>query len=186
MDDQHRGYYTFAIGKLHYAPQRNLYGFHAALLDESGRVESPDFRSDYRSWFASQAPNLDPDATGIGWNAVRFLDTYNRPQPFFLKVSFSRPHSRYDPAQRFWDLYESAAIPPAARSAWSDRYRPRNSDQDEIWHGDVGQHASGGPGKATTAASPSSTSRSAASSNHSASADCSTRLGSSSSLTTVT
>jgi arylsulfatase A-like enzyme len=43
------GYRTMAIGKLHYAPQRNLHGFHHALLDESGRVSSPDFRSDYRS-----------------------------------------------------------------------------------------------------------------------------------------
>jgi arylsulfatase len=157
------GYYPFAIGKLHYAPQRNLHGFQAALLDESGRVESPDFRSDYRSWFASQAPNLDPDATGIGWNdytakpyilperlhpttwtadcAVRFLETYNRPQPFFLKVSFARPHSPYDAPQRFWDMYESVPIPPAAHAAWSDRYRPRNSNQDDIWHGDVGQQA---------------------------------------------
>jgi arylsulfatase len=157
------GYHTFAIGKLHYAPQRNLHGFQAALLDESGRVESPDFRSDYRSWFASQAPNLGPDATGIGWNdytakpyvlperlhpttwtadcAVRFLETYNRPQPFFLKVSFARPHSPYNPPQRFWDKYESAPIPAAAQAAWSDRYRPRNSDQDDIWHGDVGQQA---------------------------------------------
>jgi len=63
-----RGYYTTAIGKLHYHPQRNSHGYHQALLDESGRVLSPDFRSDYRSWFWSQAPQLDPDATGIGWN----------------------------------------------------------------------------------------------------------------------
>ena len=62
------GYYTAAIGKLHYHPQRNLHGYHQALLDESGRIESTDFRSDYRSWFWSQAPNLDPDATGLGWN----------------------------------------------------------------------------------------------------------------------
>ena len=30
--------------------------------------ESPEYRSDYRSWFWSQAPTLNPDATGIGWN----------------------------------------------------------------------------------------------------------------------
>ena len=34
------GYYTAAIGKLHYHPQRNLHGYHQALLDESGRIES--------------------------------------------------------------------------------------------------------------------------------------------------
>nr|MCU0229624.1 sulfatase-like hydrolase/transferase [Bryobacterales bacterium] len=62
------GYYTMGIGKMHYHPQRNLHGFHQVLLDESGRAYHPEYRSDYRSWFFSQAPHLNPDATGIGWN----------------------------------------------------------------------------------------------------------------------
>jgi len=53
---------------MHYDPQRNLNGFHQTLLDESGRINSSDFRSDYRAWFWSQAPHLNPDATGIGFN----------------------------------------------------------------------------------------------------------------------
>ena len=55
------GYYTAVIGKNHFHPQRNAHGYHQMLLDESGRSESPEFRSDYRSWFWSQAPNSDPD-----------------------------------------------------------------------------------------------------------------------------
>lgn len=154
------GYFTFGIGKMHWHPQRNLHGLRGALLDESGRVESPDFRSDYRSWFWSEAPNLDPDATGIGWNsyragvyvlperlhptrwtadtAVRFLETYQRREPFFLKVSFARPHSPYDPPERFWKLYEEAPLPPAAVGRWAERYAPRSSDRDDLWHGDLG------------------------------------------------
>ncbi len=65
------GYYTFGVGKMHWHPQRNAHGFHQAVLDESGSVESPNFRSDYRAWFFSEVPNLDPDATGIGWNSYR-------------------------------------------------------------------------------------------------------------------
>ena len=53
------GYYTLGIGKMHWTPQRNLHGFHRTILDESSRAENVDFRSDYRSWFASVAPNLD-------------------------------------------------------------------------------------------------------------------------------
>lgn len=154
------GYYTFAVGKMHYHPQRNLHGFHQALLDESGRAESPEFRSDYRSWFFSEAPNLDPDATGIGWNsyragiyalperlhptqwtgqtATRFLETYSRPEPFFLKVSFARPHSPYDPPERFWKLYQDAPLPAAAVGRWAARYAPRSWERDDIWHGDLG------------------------------------------------
>ena len=154
------GYYTMGIGKMHWHPQRNLHGFHDVLLDESGRAESYDFKSDYRCWFASQAPNLDPDATGIGWNefqakpyalpeelhpthwtgetAVRFLDTYGRDEPFFLKVSFARPHSPYDAPQRFFDQYADAAIPAPAIGDWAQRYAPRSGDDPNIWHGDLG------------------------------------------------
>ena len=154
------GYHTLGVGKMHWTPQRHLHGFHRTILDESGRVESPDFRSDYRAWFASEAPGLDPDATGIGFNdhtakpyllperlhptgwtgdvATRFLAAYDQPAPFFLKVSFARPHSPYDPPQRHWDRYRDAALPAAAVSAWAARFAPRNSDADDIWHGDVG------------------------------------------------
>jgi len=155
------GYYTMGIGKMHYHPQRNAHGFHQVLLDESGRVESPDYRSDYRSWFASEAPNLDPDATGLGWNdypakayvlperlhptawtgetAVRFMETYDRPEPFFLKVSFARPHSPYDPPERLLPKYAEANIPPAAVGPWAGRYQERSSDRPDLWHGDLGR-----------------------------------------------
>ena len=65
------GYYTFGIGKMHWYPQKSLHGFHGTLVDESGRIETEDFISDYRRWFAEMAPGLDPDATGIGWNEHR-------------------------------------------------------------------------------------------------------------------
>lgn len=154
------GYYTASIGKCHYHPQRNPHGYQLLLLDESGRIEIPDYRSDYRSWFWSEAPALNPDATGIGWNdypakpyalpeklhptfwtgetAVRFISTYTRPQPFFLKVSFARPHSPYDPPERFWRKYADADLPPARVGKWAQKYAPRASNRDDIWHGDLG------------------------------------------------
>ena len=122
------GYYTFGIGKMHWYPQHTLHGFHATLVDESGRVESPDFISDYRLWFQLQMPGENPDKTGIGWNdldggiyclpehlhptawtgktACELIENYKDEQPLFLKVSFARPHSPYDPPQRFLDMYD--------------------------------------------------------------------------------
>ncbi|HOB74505.1 MAG TPA: arylsulfatase [Phycisphaerae bacterium] len=155
------GYYTMAVGKLHYSPQRNLHGFHFALLDESRRAESPDFRSDYRSWFYSMAPTLDPDATGIGFNdyragayklpeelhptrwtgdvAVRFLKEYRGSEPFFLMVSFARPHSPYDPPERFLKVYADAEVPPAAIGDWAGRHDVQVDPQDNApWHGNLG------------------------------------------------
>ena len=61
-------YHTFGVGKMHWSPQRALHGFHGTLLDESSRVESPDFVSDYRQWFAHVSDSADPDATGLDWN----------------------------------------------------------------------------------------------------------------------
>ena len=155
------GYYTCGIGKMHYHSQRAAHGFQQLLLDESGREESPDFRSDYRSWFYSEAPTLNPDATGIDWNgydakpyalperlhptawigdtAVRFLEEYQKPEPFFLKVSFERPHSPYDPPRRWWDRYEKAALPQANVGAWAAGYAPRSDAGPAPWHGDLGK-----------------------------------------------
>ncbi len=155
------GYYTLGIGKMHYHPQRNLHGFHRTLLDESGRAESPDFVSDYRQWFKRVAPELDPDATGIGWNdhrakpyvlperlhptrwtadeAVKFLEGHDGSAPFFLKVSFARPHSPYDPPPRWWKKYEGAKLPPAVVGDWAQRHAERGKPHpDALWQGDLG------------------------------------------------
>jgi len=156
------GYQTFGIGKMHWSPQRNPHGFHRTLLDESGRVESAGFVSDYRQWFRQEAPDLNPDATGIGWNdyaakpytlperlhptcwmgdrAVEFLQGYGRPEPFFLKVSFARPHSPYDAPERFLKLYETAAIPKAVVGHWAERHAQRGKSlPKDTWQGDLGE-----------------------------------------------
>lgn len=155
------GYRTMAIGKLHYAPQRNLHGFQEALLDESGRVESPGFTSDYRAWFARVAPGRDPDATGIGWNdyaarpyalpeelhptrwtgdrAVEWLQSYRDEAPYFLKVSFARPHSPYDAPERLWKRYEGVELPGPRVGDWADRYACRGQKLPaDTWRGDLG------------------------------------------------
>ncbi len=154
------GYHTLGVGKMHWHPQRCLHGFHKTILDESGREQTPEFRSDYHAWFASMAPHLAPDATGIGWNdyraksyalpeelhptrwaadvAVRFLEGYERTDPFFLKVSFERPHSPYDPPKRWMDHYVDADLPEACVGDWAAKYAKRSDDSFNIWHGELG------------------------------------------------
>ncbi len=154
------GYHTCAIGKCHYHPQRNGHGYERLILDESGRSQEPGFLSDYRAWFKSVAPDLNPDATGIGWNdhrgrpyalpeelhptrwtgdvAVNFINDHSGDAPFFLKVSFARPHSPYDAPERFHDLYRNRAIPERFLGDWCARYAPRSWERDDIWHGDMG------------------------------------------------
>lgn len=118
--------------------------FHATLIDESGRIESKDFISDYREWFQLNAPGQNPDLTGIGWNdhgagvyklderlhpttwtgqtACELIRNYNNDQPLFLKVSFARPHSPYDPPKRYLDMYKNADIPKPVIGDWCGKY----------------------------------------------------------------
>ena len=146
------GYYTMGIGKMHWAPQNNLHGFHATLLDESGRVESKDFISDYRKWFQTQAPGENPDKTGIGWNdhvaatyqlderlhpttwtgqtACEVIRNYNSDKPLFLKVSFARPHSPYDPPKRYLDMYDGVDIPKPDKGDWCGQYSELKNPKD--------------------------------------------------------
>lgn len=134
------GYHTLGIGKMHWTPQNALHGFEATVIDESGRVESPYFMSDYRKWFNTQAFGLNPDSTGIEWNAhgakayilperlhptawtgdqaVSAIKGYSSKQPLFLKVSFARPHSPYDPPQRIVDMYKDREIPSPVIGDW--------------------------------------------------------------------
>ena len=145
------GYYCFGIGKMHWSPQNALHGFHATLIDESGRVESPNFISDYRKWFQLNAPGENPDKTGIGWNdhgagtyklderlhptawtgetACEFIRNYDNQRPLFLKVSFARPHSPYDPPKRYLDLYNNVAIPKPSIGDWCGKYAERKTPE---------------------------------------------------------
>lgn len=124
---------------------------------QPGKEQSSEPRCDYESWFWSQMPDKDPHATGLGWNdrtgkpfvlpeemhathwtgttAVRFLEQYDREEPFFLKVSFIRPHSPYDPPERFFHMYEEAELPRAQSGSWASKYEPHASDRDDLWHG---------------------------------------------------
>ncbi len=138
------GYYTFAIGKNHWYPQKALHGFHGTLVDESGRSETPGFVSDYRDWFKLKAPGLNPDASGIGWNehragtyalheklhptywtgqtAAELIKNFNLERPLLLKVSFARPHSPYDPPKRFLDMYKEANMPAPYVGEWANKF----------------------------------------------------------------
>ena len=153
------GYYTMGVGKMHWHPQRNPHGFHKMLLDEQD-MRDPGFVSDYHQWFAREAPGLDPNATGLDWNgfaakayalperlhptrwtadnAIEFLKSYSGPEPFFLKVSFVRPHSPYDPPERWMKKYAEADLPKTKAGKWAAKYAPVMKDNPAAWHGDLG------------------------------------------------
>jgi arylsulfatase len=155
------GYYAVGIGKMHYEPRRNTHGFCKTILDD---VREPGFLSDYEQWFAANAPGQTLNATGIGANdhrawpyvlperlhptrwtadeAIRLIEQYDNRTPLFLKVSFVRPHSPYDPPPRWWDRYAGVKLPPAAIGDWAECHAQRGQPhRDDLWQGDLGPEA---------------------------------------------
>jgi len=141
------GYHTQGIGKMHFSPQRALYGFHNTILDESGRM--PD--SDYRRWFEAHkdGPYSYRDHA-IDWNSwmgrpshlpehlhptywtaqqgIEWLSRRDPEKPFFLKVSFARPHSPYDPPQAYYDMYRDREMPRPYVGDWCGMHDLDNDD----------------------------------------------------------
>ncbi|GIP38434.1 arylsulfatase [Paenibacillus sp. J31TS4] len=153
------GYQTQGIGKMNFQPQRALNGFHHTLLEESGRVEDPGFVSDYKRWFDEhKTGDYDMTDHGLDWNswmcrpfhapeflhpvnwtaseAIKFLDRRDPTMPFFLKMSFARPHSPYDALPYYFDLYMDKELPKPYVGDWASVHDvPEDAASPDAWRG---------------------------------------------------
>jgi len=149
------GYRTHLAGKGHFKPQRTPMGFETMELDESGRM--PD--SDYRQWFKKHAPaGVTPDDHGVDWNSwharpwhteerlhptywtmtrsLEFLKTHDKEQPFFLNISFARPHSPYVPPDHYYDIYFGQGTPAPHVGDWAAMHDdPDTAVNPNAWRG---------------------------------------------------
>ena len=149
------GYHTQSVGKNHFAPQRALNGYHNCILDESGRMETSDYRVwfeknktgdygyrdhsvDWNSWMARPS-HLPEWLHPTHWTAQQAIDWLGRRdpnKPFFLKVSFARPHSPYDPPQSYFDMYADRAMPEPYIGDWSAMHdKPQDAASVNAWRG---------------------------------------------------
>jgi arylsulfatase len=144
------GYHTQCVGKMHVSPERSLLGFHNVVLHD-GQLhkhrtdENHDFYDDYRRFLRSHThADAELQETGIHVNswavnlwpyeerfhptnwaaseAIDFLRRRDPRKPFFLNVSFVRPHPPFDPPQKYFDFYRDKALPPVPMGPWSDRF----------------------------------------------------------------
>lgn len=139
------GYRTHAVGKNHFIPMRNTHGYESVLLEEGWHsVIKGDPKCDYQLWFEQVAPDLDMNATGLHYTdhrggrifafadslhptywtaqrAINFLKSYKESQPWFLKVSFQRPHPPFDPPKRWDDRYNEKSFPMPSVGAWAEK-----------------------------------------------------------------
>ena len=139
------GYRTHAVGKNHFTPMRNTHGYQTVELEEGWYTTIKESeKCDYTLWFEKNAPGKDINGSGLGYNdqrgglsfpyadslhathwtadrAINFLKTYKGDEPWLLKVSFQRPHTPYDPPERWNNAFKDAEIPLPVIGDWAQK-----------------------------------------------------------------
>jgi len=148
------GYHCLNVGFRNLHPRRKLYGFHQVVCHDL----QPE-ADDYWDWLKEQiGPRAHERAHGLdanGWTARPWhLDERLHPinwtietaldmlrkrdptKPYFMWISCLRPHSPYDPARYFWDMYVDKEQPPVPVGDWAKRYDVPNPGLERTaWYG---------------------------------------------------
>lgn len=131
------GYQTAAIGKMHFSPQRARHGFDEMILP-----------ADYYRAIQRSGSTLQPMRHGLGQNelfpglatvpesqtltswiaeqATEYIWERRDPTiPFFLWLSFSKPHPPLDPPEPYYSMYLDSPIPAPVYGDWAtDEFAP--------------------------------------------------------------
>lgn len=147
------GYQTEAVGKLHVYPERTQMGFQHVTLHDGflhyARAHNADHDriDDYLPWLRQQlGRDADYFDHGVNCNSVvarpwdkpehthptnfvvsqgiEFLRRRDPRKPFFLFLSFHRPHPPYDPPAWAFAQYINQAMPDPPVGEWADLYAP--------------------------------------------------------------
>ncbi|MHB9134121.1 MAG: arylsulfatase [Armatimonadota bacterium] len=139
------GYQTHCVGKTHFYPQRAHLGFHSLESYEGNQHLDGGYVNDYHEWLSQmthgQIGEFDHGVDSNSWYArpchlpehlhnntwvvtrgIDFLRRRDPTRPFFLNLSFHRPHPPVDPPQVFYDRYRDAALPPVPIGDWAARH----------------------------------------------------------------
>ncbi len=145
------GYQTQAIGKMHVYPERSQMGFQNVILHDGyvgfSRREQAAWEQvdDYLPWLEQQlGRRADYAEHGLNCNsyvarpwdkpehvhptnyvvtqAVDFLRRRDPRKPFFLFLSFHRPHPPYDPPAWAFEQYLNATMPDVPVGDWVDLF----------------------------------------------------------------
>lgn len=137
------GYQTHCVGKTHFYPQKNRCGFDSLDSYEERRNIRFGAKDDYLEWLVRESDGEYVDETGHGldfnswvarpshlpekWHnntwtvtkSIEFLKRRDTSRPFFLNVSFARPHPPIDPPQVYYDMFRDRPLPPVPVGEWS-------------------------------------------------------------------
>jgi len=149
------GYQTHLVGKSHFYPQRLSLGFQSQDSYEAAQNHDGDYVNDYWEWLREKSGGLyDEQTHGADWNswvarpshlpeplhnnswcatkAIDFLRRRDKTRPFFLNVSFHRPHPPIDPPQAYFDLFRDKPLPPVPVGDWAGAFA-RDPDSVNAW-----------------------------------------------------
>ena len=153
------GYYTAAIGKMHFYPWDLRLGFKYRVVAEDKRWIN--IRDDYfhflkahglRKLHGNEHPGYYENKGAIvskipweysvdhfvGQEACRFIRTYGDEGPFAMMVGFPGPHCPYDPNEQFLGDFDPADMPEPAPTVQRDaaQTRQKNIDANRLpWNG---------------------------------------------------
>lgn len=129
------GYFTCAVGKMHFTPPRNHYGFDRMYLSEEipdhyadddylaylrdqgyGHITEPHGRRS-EHYYEPQRSMLPEEHHTTAWTASKTIEVIrnNRHRPFFVYTSFIKPHPPFDPCEPYDQMYDPADVPMPIR-----------------------------------------------------------------------
>jgi arylsulfatase len=148
------GYQTHCVGKTHFFPQRLPLGFetqdsYEALqnfggyvndyfewLKERTDVQERDHGLGCNSWVGGVS-RLPEELHNNSWVVTRGIDFLRRRdpgRPFFLNLSFHRPHAPLDPPAEYLAMYQGSMIPAVPAGDWAARHDVPVADEN-AWRG---------------------------------------------------
>ncbi len=134
------GYETHLVGKTHSQPRGNHLGFErvgpthvgASLRDDGyadwlreqsgGQYDKHTGGLESNTWTArpSHVAEHEHPSTWTTTKALEFIANRDTDRPFFLTLSYQRPHPPFDPPRAFWDMYIDRDLPAPVRGEWVD------------------------------------------------------------------
>ena len=143
------GYYTAAIGKMHFYPWDLRMGFQYRSICEDKRwIEIRDdyyhflkergkrklHGNEHEGYFENKGaivnriPYEEQCDYFVGREACRFIENYGKDEPFFMMVGFPGPHCPYDPDKRFLDMFDADDMPDPIIGVDDDVERMREAN----------------------------------------------------------
>lgn len=142
---RNNGYQTHCVGKTHFFPQRKHGGFEGLESYEAWQKFDQYYVNDYHEWLKEKSnglmSELDHGLDDNSWNArpstlpeelhnntwvvtkgLEFLRKRDHTRPYFLNLSFHRPHPPIDPPRYYWDEYMQKPLEEVPVGDWAKKH----------------------------------------------------------------